>query len=180
MSRLRFLFSFAAVLVLAAALTACGSSDKSSEDPQAVIDSATLQGIDSGDLDLSLQVRAKGDEGGKVDVSVAGPFQAGAEGKLPQLDIAASANGTVGGESIDFEGGLTLLPNSGYVEYEGTEYEVDPTTFSIVESAIDEAQGQGGAEGESAGASGCQEAAADLKVADFVEGLENEIGRAHV
>jgi hypothetical protein len=174
-SRVRFLFTFAAVLALVAGLAACGGSgDKSGEDPQTVIDDATLQGIESGVLDLSLGIVAKGKEGGKVDVSLSGPFQAGAEGKLPQLELKAKANGSVNGENVDFEGGLTLLPNSGYVGYEGVEYEIDPTTFSIVESALEEAQQQGGAEGESAGAEGCQEAAAGLKVADFVEGLKNE------
>jgi hypothetical protein len=174
--RARFLFALATALVLAAALAACGSSsDKSGEDPQKVIEGATLKGVESGNLDLSVGVTAKGDEGGHVDVALSGPFQQGAKGKLPQLEMKASAKGSIGGESVDFAGGLTLLPNTAYVEYKGTEYEVDPTTFSFVESAIEEAQKQGGAaEGESAGESGCQEAAANLKVGDFVEGLKNE------
>lgn len=176
MSRVRFLFTFTAFLVLTAGLVACGGgSDKSGEDPQKVIESATLEGVDSGALDLSLGISASGNEGGKVDVELSGPFQAGAKGKLPQLDMEASAKGSIGGEAVDFEGGLTLLPNNGYVEYEGTEYEIDPTTFSFVESAIEEAQKQSGAaEGESADEAGCQEAAAELAVGDFVEGLKNE------
>jgi hypothetical protein len=175
LNRLRFALTFAIVLALAGALAACGgSSDRSGEDPQAVIDSATLRGIDSGDLDLSLGVTAEGKEGGNVDVSVSGPFQAGAKGKLPQLGVKAKVSGDVNGENVDFQGGLTLLPNNGYVEYEGTEYEIDPTTFSIVESALEEAQQKGGAEGEPATVTGCQEAAADLEVGDFVEGLKNE------
>jgi len=175
LSRLRFLFTLAAVLALAVAFAACGggSSDKSGESPQTVLDEATLQGIESGNLELALDVSAPGKEGGKVNVDLAGPFQAGAgKGKLPQLDMKAKASGSIGGESVDFAGGLVLLPNSAYVEYEGTEYEVDPTTFSFVESAIQQAQKQGG--GEGAGATACQEEAAKLKVADFVEGLSNE------
>lgn len=176
MTRLRFLFVLATVLALASALAACGgsSSDKSGEDPQKVIEGATLKGVESGDLDLALGVTAKGSEGGHIDVALSGPFQQGAKGKLPQLEMKASAKGSIGGESVDFAGGLTLLPNSGYVEYEGTEYEVDPTTFSFVESAIKEAQKQGGGKSESAGESGCQEAAANLEVGDFVESLKNE------
>jgi hypothetical protein len=177
LTRLRFLFAFATVLALASALAACGSggSDKSGEDPQKVIEGATLKGVESGDLDLALGVTAKGNEGGHVDVALSGPFQQGAKGKLPQLEMKASAKGSIGGESVDFSGGLTLLPNTAYVEYEGTEYEVDPTTFSFVESAISEAQKQSGAgESESAGESGCQEAAANLEVGDFVENLKNE------
>jgi hypothetical protein len=177
LSRPRFLFSFAAVLVLAAALAACGgsSSDKSGESPQKVVDEATLKGVDSGNLDLTLGIDTSGKEGGKVDVSLSGPFQGGAKGKLPQLDLKAKANGSVNGEDVNFDGGLTLLPDSAYVEYEGVEYEVDPTTFSFVESALKRAE-KSGAESGSAGVSGCQEAAAGLKVADFVENLSNEGG----
>jgi hypothetical protein len=180
LSRSRFLFALAAALVLATALAACGGgSDRSGEDPQKVIESATLKGVGSGDLDLSLAVAAKGSEGGNLAVKVNGPFQAGAKGKLPQLDMKATAKGSIGGEAVDFAGGLTLLPSNGYVEYEGTEYEIDPTTFSFVESALKEAQKRGGAESESAGEAGCQEAAAGLEVGNFVEGLKNE-GSAEV
>ncbi len=182
MSRYRFLFISAALVALATAFAACGggSSSKSSENPQTVIDEATLQGIDSGKLDLSLGIDAAGNEGGKANVSLSGPFQAGeGKGSYPQFDMAAKAAGKLGGEAIDFNGGLTLLPNTAYVEYKGTEYEVDPTTFSFVESAISEAQKRGGGEGESADLTACQEEAGKLKIADFMENLSNE-GSAEV
>lgn len=178
MSRLRFFYALAAVAALLAmgiTLAACGGgSDKSGEDPQTVIDEATLQGVESGNLDLSLGIKVEGKEGGNIDVSLAGPFQGEGKGKLPQLDMTAKAKGSINGGDVNFEGGLVLLPNSAYVNYEGTEYEVDPTTFSFVESALKQQQGQAGAEGESAGLSGCQEAAGDLKVGNFIEGASNE------
>lgn len=178
MSRLRFLYVLAAVAALVAtttALAACGgSSDKSGESPQTVIDEATLQGIDSGNLDLSLGVKAAGKEGGNLNVDLSGPFQGEDEGDLPQLDITAKAKGKFNGNDIDFDGGLTLLPNSAYVNYEGTEYEVDPSTFSFVESALKEAQQEGAAEGDSAGIAGCQEELGELKVAEFVENASNK------
>jgi hypothetical protein len=178
LSRLRFFYALAAVaalLAMATAFAACGGgSDKSGEDPQTVIDEATLQGVESGNLDLSLGIKASGSEGGNIDVSLAGPFQGEGKGKLPQLDMTAKANGSINGGDVDFEGGLVLLPNSAYVNYEGTEYEVDPTTFSFVESALEQQQGQAGGEGESAGLSGCQEAAGDLNVGNFIEGASNE------
>lgn len=177
MRRARFLFALATALLVTTAFAACGGgSDKSGEDPQKVIESATLKGVDSGNLELSLGVVARGNEGGNLDVKLSGPFQAGAKGKLPQLDMKASAKGAIGGERVAFEGGLILLPNTAYVEYEGTEYEVDPTTFSFVESAIKRAEKSGKEEGEPAGATACQEAAAGLEVGDFVEGLKNEGG----
>lgn len=178
MSRLRFLYVLAAVAALvavSAALAACGGSGgKSGESPQAVLDEATLQGIESGDIDLSLGVKAQGAEGGNLDVSLSGPFQGEGAGSLPQLDLTAEAKGSIGGNDVDFEGGVVLLPNSAYVNYEGVEYEVDPTTFSFVESALKQAQREGGAETGADGVAACQEEFGGLKVADFLEGGANE------
>jgi hypothetical protein len=178
LSRLRFVHALvvvAALVATTAALTACGGgSDKSGESPQTVLDEATLQGIDSGKIDLTLGVKANGPEGGNLDVSLSGPFQGEGQGSLPQLDLTAKAKGAIDGEDVDFEGGIVLLPNSAYVNYEGIEYEVDPTTFSFVESALKQAQNEAGAETGSAGAAACQEEFGKLKVADFIEGSVNE------
>jgi hypothetical protein len=180
LSRLRSPLTLAALLALATAFAACGGGgDKSDESPQTVVDEATLQGIDSGQLDVSLDVKAAGKEGGNLDVNLSGPFQGAGAGKLPQLDMTAKAKGKVNGQNVDFDGGLTLLPNSAYVEYEGTEYEVDPTTFSFVQSALKQAQQQGGAAGESPGVTACQEEVGKLKVADFLDNLSND-GSAEV
>jgi len=177
LTRLRIVFVLAAALALSAALAACGEGgDKSGESPQTVLDEATLQGIQSGDVDLALNLSAPGPEGGKIDLSLSGPFQVEGKGSLPQLDIAAKAKGAYNGSDIDFEGGIVLLPNSAYVNYGGTEYEVDPTTFSFVESALKQAQSEGGAETGSAAVTACQEEFGKLKVADFLEGSANEGG----
>lgn len=167
MSQRRFLSPLAAVVALAIALAGCGG-DGGGGDPQAVIQNATLQGIESGSLDLSLAVDAKGKEGGALDASLSGPFQAGAtKDDLPQLDWTVEFSSSFGGEELNFEGGAVLLPNSAYVNYQGTEYEVDPTTFSFVESVI---APQGG-EAESPRSLACQEAASELKVSDFIDNL---------
>lgn len=181
MSRFRTPFAlFAAALIATGSLAACGGgSDKSGESPQAVLDEATLEGIESGNLDLTLGVEASGPEGGNVDVSLSGPFQSEGKGSLPQLDMTAEAKGEIDGEDVDFDGGIVLLPNSAYVNYEGVEYEVDPTTFAFVESALQEAQQEAGAETGSAGAAACQEEFGKLKVADFLAGGANE-GSAEV
>ncbi len=177
MSRARYFVLFAALVALATALSACGgSSSKSGEDPQKVLNEATLKGIKSGNLDLSLGVKAQGKESGNLDVSLSGPFQSSGEGseQLPELDITAKANGSFNGEDINFEGGLTLLSDRAFVNYKGTEYAVDPTTFSFVKSALEKAQKQGGAQGKSAGSTACQEAVSGLKVGNFVDNLSNE------
>lgn len=175
MSRFRIFALLATVAAIAAIFSACGGgSDKSSEDPQKVIDNASLEGVTSGNLDLSLDIKSEGKEGGNIDVSVSGPFQAGSKGDLPQLAMDATAKGSLKGENVDFEGGLTLLHDRAYVNYEGTEYEVDPTTFGFVKSGFEQAQQQGGSESNPADVGACQEAATGLKVGDFADNLTNE------
>ena len=175
MNRLRFLAVLATLAALGVVLAACGGgSDKSGESPQTVLDEATLQGIDSADIDLSLNLSAPGAEGGKVNVSLSGPFEGEGKGSLPQLAMTAKAQGDYNGKKIDFDGGLTLLPNTAYVNYEGVEYEVDPTTFSFVEQTLKQQQREAGADTGSAGVAACQEEFGKLKVADFIEGSANE------
>lgn len=176
MSRIRTLVLFATVAAIAVLVAACGGGggDSTSEDPQKVIDEATLEGVKSGNLDLSLNVDAGGSESGNVEIALSGPFQAGAKGELPEADLEVSAHGESEGEALDFEGGVTLLSDRAFVGYEGEEYEVDPTTFGFVKSGFEQAQQESG--GEGAEGKACQEAAAGLKVGDFVDNLKNEGG----
>lgn len=177
MSRFRAFLLLAAFAALATAFAACGSSDsdKSSEDPQQVIDTATLQGVESGSFDLNIGITAEGEEGGDLDAGVSGQFQSEGKEKLPQLDVSVNADGAFGDESVDFAAGLTLLSEKAYVEYDGTEYEVDPTTFGFVKSAIEKAQDQAGAGGAGAAdVTACQEAATSLEVGNFVDNLSND------
>jgi hypothetical protein len=176
LSRLRTLFLFGTALALAAVLAACGGSGGgSSENPQKVVDDATLQGIQSGNVDLSLGVDVEGDKGGNVDVSLSGPFQSQGSNQFPQLDMTAKASGSINGKDVNFDGGLTLLSDRAFVNYKGTEYEIDPTTFSFVKSLIKQAQqkGQGG-QGQGGVSQSCQNAISDLKVNDFVNNLSND------
>jgi hypothetical protein len=183
LSRLRTFALFATLVALVAGLAACGggsSSEKSDESPQKVADEATFQGVKSGTLDMSLGVDIAGAEGGHVDVTLSGPFQAGAKNELPQLDMDATAKGDVNGESVDFEGGLTLLSDRAFVSYEGDEYEVDPTTFTFVKSAVERAAEEQGAQNGTEAATACQEAAAEkLHPSAFIQHLSNE-GSAEV
>jgi hypothetical protein len=174
-SRQRFPIALIALIALALGLVACGGGDGASEDPQTVIDEATLQGIESGNIDLVVAIDAKGKEGGDLDLSLAGPFEEGegGEGDLPQLDLVAKAKGAVNGEKIDFDGGLMLLPNSAYVNYQGVDYEVDPTTYSFVESIIDPQSVEGSPQGESTGLTACQETVGELKPAEFTDKLKD-------
>jgi hypothetical protein len=180
LSRIRIIALLATVAMLATAFAACGGGgDSSSENPQTVIDNATLEGVTSGTLDLKLGIKSEGKEGGDLTVSLSGPFQGGAKGSLPQFAMSAKANGSLKGEPVDFEGGLILLSDRGFVNYKGTEYEIDPTSFGIVKSSFEQAQQQGGEETGSGEVTACQEAATGLEVGDFVDSLNNE-GSAEV
>lgn len=173
MSRIRFFALFATLAVLASVFAACGGggSDSTNEDPQKVIETASLEGVKSGEFEMSLHVNAEGQEGGEVDVRLGGPFEAGAKGELPQAEVSVEAEGEAAGEDLNFEGGLTLLTDRAFVDYEGTPYEVDPTTFGFLKSAVEQAQQQ---EGSEADVTACQEAAEGIKFSQFAEHLENE------
>jgi hypothetical protein len=175
LNRVRISILLAALLALATTIGACGDSGGSSSgggDPQEIVDSATFKGIESGDLDISLGIDASGEESGHIDVSLAGPFQGSSDAKDAELELTAEANGSMGGEDLDFEGGLTLVPGNAFVNYQGTEYEVDPITYSFAETALKEVEKESG--GESAGATACQEAVKDLEVGNFIDNLTND------
>lgn len=166
MNRKRIFATFACMLALAAGLAACGGSSG----PQAVVDEATLEGAESGNLDLSVGVDVKGGKGGHVEVKVSGPFESEAEAELPKLDLTASAKGTVEGKAVDFEGGLALLGGlQAYVAYEGVEYKVDPTTFGFVKGMMQESES-----GEPNELTACQQAVVGLNLRDFVENPTEE------
>jgi hypothetical protein len=173
LSRIRILALFATLVALATALAACGGGgdDGGAEDPQKLVEGASLEGVRSGDLDLSLQVKAEGDEGGEIDAELSGPFEAGAKGELPRLEMSATANGEANGDELDFEGGITLLADRAFIAYEGDDYEVDPTTFGFLKSAFEQAQQQGG---EEADVTACQKAAEGIKFIQFTENLKEE------
>lgn len=165
------LVSALAALVLATGFVACGDGGSGGGDPRETIESATLDGIESGHLDLTLAVDAPGKEGGDFDLSLSGPFRSGGKGELPELDFDATVQGSLGGEELDFDGGLVLLPGTAYVNYEGVEYEVDSTSYGVIEPILDPvAQGQSGANVR------CEEAVGELPVGTFVDNLRGGEG----
>lgn len=168
MSRVRITSVFVALIALTVALAACGGG--SSNDPQAVVEEATLQGVESGKVDLSADVNVEGKKGGKVDVNLSGPFQSESEAEYPELDLAFASKGSIGGKAMNREGSLTLLGNKAYVGYEGTEYEVDSTTFNFVKSMLKQ---QGSGQKQSSEISACQEAASELELSGLVENLKS-------
>jgi uncharacterized membrane protein YgcG len=175
LSRIRILALFATLAAMASIFAACGGGgdDDSGEDPQKVVENASLEGVKSGEFDMSLNVKAEGDEGGEFEAKLSGPFEAGAKGELPQAEVSIEASGSAQDENIDFDGGLTVLTDRAFIEYEGTPYEVDPTTFGFLKSAFEQAQQQ---EGSEADVTACQKAAEGIKFSQFADNLENEGG----
>jgi hypothetical protein len=169
LNRVRILSVFVALIALAATLAACGGGG--SDDPQSVVEEATLKGVESGKLNLAVDVNVQGKKGGKVDVALSGPFQSESEAEYPELDLAFSSKGSLGGKDLNREGGFTLLGNKAYVAYEGTEYEVDSTTFNFVKSILKQ---QSGEQGKSSEISACKEAVSELEISDFVENLKSD------
>jgi len=177
LSRKRTLFLIAAVAALAALLSACGGGGGgSSEDPQKVIENATFEGVESGTVDLTMNVKAEGEHGGNMKIDLTGPFQSTGAESLPELALALKANGKADGENVDFEGGLTVLGDRAYVGFDGKNYEVDPTTFGYVKSGFEKAEQEGEKESAGAEANACQKAATSMNLEEFVDNLENEGG----
>jgi hypothetical protein len=175
LSRRRSVVLLAAFAALAAILSACGGGGGgSSEDPQKVIESATFEGIESGEMDVSLNVNSKGDKGGELKAELSGPFQTTGKESLPELALAIKADGEAEGEKIDFEGGLTVLGDRAFIAYSGKNYEVDPTTFGFIKSGFEEAEQEGSKESQGAELTACQKAAESLDLGEFVDNLENE------
>ena len=151
-------------LAVPAFIAGCGGDGGSDEDPQDVIE-ATFNNdeqVTSGVLDFSIEASA-GDQG-SFSASLSGPFQ-GVEDDptaVPQLDLTASLSGSGAGQSVDFEGGLTVTDDNAYVEYNGQAYEVGTDTFSQLKQQMEQQAEQSGAtdSGDAAASfrEGCEQA----------------------
>jgi hypothetical protein len=177
LSRKRTFALLLAFAALAALLSACGGGGGgSSEDPQQVIENATFEGVESGTVALTMNVKAQGEHAGNVKIDLNGPFQSTGKGSLPELAMSVTANGDADGEKVDFEGGLTVLGDRAYVGFKGKTYEVDPTTFGFIKSGFEEAEQEGEKESAGSEVTACQKAATSMNLEEFVDNLENEGG----
>jgi hypothetical protein len=159
--RLRVLLAISVLSLSAIALAACGSGE---EDPQDVLAGASFEGIESADFDLSLSIESQGKEGGDVDVDLSGRAQS--EG----IEVDVKVAGTAQGKAVDFEGGLTLLAKHGFVNYQGTEYEIDPSNYSFAKPLFFPALSKEGRVDIAA----CKEAAAAITPGSLADDLRND------
>ena len=126
-------------------IAGCGGDDESDVDPQTVLDETfgNDERVSSGDLSLSLGGSAEGDAGGSFEASLSGPFQGDPDNPaaIPQLDWTGSISAEGAGQSINFEGGVTVTEDNAYVEYGGNAYEVGAETFAQFKELADQACG---------------------------------------
>lgn len=127
--------ALAAVIVLAG----CGGGGDSSSDPQQVLDNALGggQSVESGVLDLSLDVESTGDQPGTLTASVQGPFRSNGSGTLPSLDFGVKAGIDSGATSLDFDGGLTISGDGAYIGFSGQEYQLDDASFKALKASYE-------------------------------------------
>ena len=148
----------------------------SSEDPQKVIESATFEGVESGNVDLTMNVKAEGENGGNMKSTSPVPSSRPAKRASPNWPWRSRPTATSDGENVDFEGGLTVLGDRAYVGFDGKNYEVDPTTFGFIKSGFEEAEQEGG-EGKPGGSRPpARKRPTSIDLDEFVDNLENEGG----
>jgi len=149
------LFAFSILAVLATALVACGSSS-SSESPQDVINQTFGSGHDkltSADVNLSLKADVTGSGGGTLDATLSGPFESQGATKVPKLDLNLKFDAkAASGKSTSFDGGLISTGDSAFVNYKGTDYEVDQTLFDQYKQQLAKQGSQAGQSQQSPGA----------------------------
>jgi hypothetical protein len=155
LTRFRLLFVAFVFAALATGLVACGGGDSggSGENPQTVLDqtfSGDNEKVNSGDIDLSLKVSTSGDQAGSFDASLSGPFENQGDKKVPKFDLNVTASGSGQGQDFNFDGGLTSTGDAAFVNYKGSDFQVDQSIFdqfkSQVESATSTSNAQSGTE----------------------------------
>jgi hypothetical protein len=109
------------IAALALVVAACGGGSEASSDTNVnTLLAKTFKGnkkVESGKLNLSLRVNAKGTQSadGPISLSVSGPFQTQGKGKLPKFDISFAFEGA--GQSI--KAGLVSTGTKGFVNFQG-------------------------------------------------------------
>ena len=142
-SRLRIAL-LVALATLSFGLVACGGDDAASEDVDTLLEETFSSGkqVDSGNLDIKLEIEAQGAEQaeGPVNIRLAGPFQSEGEKKLPKFQFDVSFEGA--GQS--FNAGATSTGEKGFVKFQGTDYAVSDEIFAQFKQGFEQAQEQAG------------------------------------
>jgi len=173
LKRIRPLIVLVLALGSATLLWACGG-DGGGEDPEEVLQavSDSDESIDSGNLDVSIDVSAGGDQEGSFELNASGPFQGGGgEGKLPSFDIAGDFSAEGSGQSFSADGALISTGSSAFLEYQDTAYQLPQQLFDQFSTLVSSAAQQQEAESDA-----CQQAleSKGLGATSLLTDLSNE------
>ncbi len=147
--RIKRLGPFTAAIVAVLVLSACGSSSPSggsSGSAQSLLKQTFSSGhsVKSGVLGFTLTLKPTGSSTltTPITLSLSGPFQSRGSGKLPQSDftIAISALGRHGSLGVISTG------TAGYVNLQGTNYQLPQADFQKLEQSFSSAQSSGGSQ----------------------------------
>lgn len=188
MKLIRILFALCALALSGALIAGCGGDDdggSSDADPQTVLENTFNNDtkVSSGNLTISVNVDAQGDEGGSFEGSLSGPFQGDPDNAaaIPMLDWTAEASGDIAGQSLDFEGGLVITEDNAFIEYGDKAYEIGSDQFAPLKEQLESQAGAANNEDSPASfKAACSQAlkqagATDTKVCDvdFTSWLTN-------
>jgi hypothetical protein len=172
LKKIRALIVLALSLGAVFLIAACGGDGGGDEDPQEVLQASqdTDQSVESGNLSLSMDVTAGGDQEGSFELNASGPFQGGG-GKFPQFDIAGDFSAEGDGQSFSADGALISTGTAAYLEYQDTAYELPQQAFDQFASLVAAAQEQ-----QQAGGEECQQALEEqgLGTSSLFSDLSNE------
>jgi hypothetical protein len=129
-----------ATALLGAGLVAGCGGDDSGQDPTQVLEE-TFSGskdVSSGVIDVSVSAGGESEgEAASFNFTLSGPFEDQGEGMLPAFDLAVSLAIEGGGQDLSFAGGATSTGEQGYLNFEGTDYELDEGTFSSFQEGFE-------------------------------------------
>jgi hypothetical protein len=168
----------AIVAAIALALAACGSGggDSKPETPREWIESASLSGVHSGEIETFLKIQThkpgekKTDAGEISNMRIVGSFMGAGEEDPPEMDLAFESSGLLGGEELAHSSGLSLLKDLAVVYLAPQTYQPDKATFNELKSKYQEVQEPG----EAGNVRACFEAGEGIDLAALVSNLKNE------
>jgi hypothetical protein len=159
-----------AAAVLLAACGQGGSGDENAEASQREGGSTVFEGLNSGELEVTLDVYRRG-EGEGINTRILGTFLKADEG-IPLVDMAASARGELNGKEVDYFGALLVGPRRAVLTHEGETYETDVDTFELLKASFEDALWGGSA----ADVAACLEAVEEIELAQ-IAGRPTDRGR---
>ena len=157
------------VAAIALAIGACGSGggDSKPETPREWIESASLSGVHSGQIETFLMVQThkpgepRTNAGEISNMHIVGTFMGTGKENPPQLDLAFESSGPFGGKDLEHSSGLSVLKDLAVVYLAPNTYQPDKATFEELKSKYQEVQKPG----EAGNAMACFEAGDEI---DFV------------